>query len=84
MVNNGSLSYDHDADGTHTELSGCEAQFRNKDYDTFISIRYHENTLKVSINIFYFCKIFKFLVCVCVCVFYLSSLLAAWFDITMS
>ena len=48
MVNNGSLSYDHDADGTHTELSGCEAQFRNKEYDTFISIRYHEDTLKVS------------------------------------
>ncbi|CAE1244903.1 LMAN2 [Acanthosepion pharaonis] len=51
MVNNGSLSYDHDADGTHTELSGCEAQFRNKDYDTFISIRYHENTLKVFTDI---------------------------------
>ena len=27
MVNNGSLHYDHDKDGTHTELAGCEANF---------------------------------------------------------
>ena len=24
MVNNGSISYDHDRDGTHTMLGGCE------------------------------------------------------------
>ncbi|XP_029644743.1 vesicular integral-membrane protein VIP36 isoform X1 [Octopus sinensis] len=51
MVNNGSLSYDHDADGTHTELSGCEAQFRNKDHDTHISIRYIDGILFVYIDI---------------------------------
>ncbi|XP_067656967.1 vesicular integral-membrane protein VIP36-like [Haliotis asinina] len=51
MVNNGSLSYDHDTDGTHTQISGCEAQFRNKDYDTFLAIRYENNELKVSTDI---------------------------------
>jgi mannose-binding lectin 2 len=29
MVNNGTLYYDHDRDGTHTQLAGCEARFRN-------------------------------------------------------
>ena len=47
MVNNGSLHYDHDRDGTHTSLAGCEAKFRNKDYDTFVAIRYQDNALRV-------------------------------------
>lgn len=47
MVNNGSLSYDHDRDGTHTQLAGCEAKFRNVEYDTHISIRYLHETLTV-------------------------------------
>lgn len=50
MVNNGTLHYDHDRDGTHTMLSGCEAKFRNKDYDTFVAIRYQDNVLKVRIK----------------------------------
>lgn len=51
MVNNGSQSYDHDRDGTHTQLAGCEAKFRNMDHSTFITIRYHNNILKVSMDI---------------------------------
>jgi mannose-binding lectin 2 len=45
MVNNGSLHYDHDRDGTHTQLSGCEAKFRNVEYDTHIAIKYERNIL---------------------------------------
>lgn len=45
MVNNGSLHYDHDRDGTHTQIAGCEAKFRNVDHDTHIAIRYERNTL---------------------------------------
>ncbi|KZC15011.1 PREDICTED: vesicular integral-membrane protein VIP36 [Dufourea novaeangliae] len=48
MVNNGSLHYDHDRDGTHTQLSGCEAKFRNLEHDTHIAIRYERDTLTVS------------------------------------
>ena len=48
MVNNGTLHYDHDRDGTHTELAGCEAQFRNKPHDTYVAVRYERNTLTVS------------------------------------
>ncbi|KRT81782.1 hypothetical protein AMK59_6089 [Oryctes borbonicus] len=48
MVNNGSLHYDHDRDGTHTQLAGCEAKFRNLDYDTHISVKYERDTLTVS------------------------------------
>lgn len=51
MVNNGSFHYDHDMDGTHTQLGGenvgCEAKFRNKDYDTQVLIRYVGDTLSV-------------------------------------
>lgn len=47
MVNNGSLSYDHDRDGTHTQLAGCEAKFRNLDYETHISIKYYKEVLTV-------------------------------------
>ena len=47
MVSNGSLRYDHDTDGTHTQLAGCEAGFRNKDYDTYMAVRYEDQTLTV-------------------------------------
>lgn len=51
MVNNGTWSYDHDRDGTHTQLAGCEVRFRNVDYDTFISIRYENDVLSVSTDL---------------------------------
>ncbi|KAK7586127.1 hypothetical protein V9T40_004003 [Parthenolecanium corni] len=47
MVNNGSLHYDHDRDGTHTQIAGCEAKLRNLDQDTYLAIRYEYNTLTV-------------------------------------
>lgn len=45
MVNNGSLSYDHDRDGTHTQLAGCEARFRNVEHETYVAIRYENDQL---------------------------------------
>uniref|UniRef100_A0A1A9ZLB7 L-type lectin-like domain-containing protein n=1 Tax=Glossina pallidipes TaxID=7398 RepID=A0A1A9ZLB7_GLOPL len=48
MVNNSTWSYDHDRDGTHTQLAGCEVRFRNYNFDTHISIRYENNILSVS------------------------------------
>lgn len=45
MINNGSLHYDHDRDGTHTELAGCEVKARNLPTETHILIRYVGNTL---------------------------------------
>lgn len=51
MVNNGTLHYDHDRDGTHTELAGCEAPFRNRDFDTYVAIRYQNYKLTVSTDI---------------------------------
>lgn len=47
MINNGSLSYDHDRDGTLTQVAGCEAKFRNVDYETHISIKYLNEKLTV-------------------------------------
>lgn len=48
MVNNGSLSYDHERDGRPTELGGCTAIVRNLRYDTFLVIRYVKRHLTVS------------------------------------
>jgi len=48
MVNNGSLSYDHDRDGTHTMLGGCEVKFRNTPHETWMAIRYENDRLTVS------------------------------------
>ena len=48
QINNGTLHYDHDRDGTHTELAGCPVQFRNKDYETQVAIRYYKQRLTVS------------------------------------
>lgn len=45
MVNNGTLSYDHDRDGTHTQLAGCEAKFRKAEFDTQLKIRYENDVL---------------------------------------
>ena len=45
MISNGSLHYDHDRDGTHTQLAGCEAKFRNLEHDTYVAIRYEQNKL---------------------------------------
>lgn len=48
MVNNGSLSYDHSKDGRWSELAGCTADFRNRDHDTFLAVRYSRGRLTVS------------------------------------
>ncbi|KAK3704835.1 hypothetical protein QZH41_016150 [Actinostola sp. cb2023] len=40
MIGNGSNIYDHDRDGTHSQVAGCSAQFRGKDHDTLTLIRY--------------------------------------------
>jgi lectin, mannose-binding 2 len=53
MVNNGTMTYDHDADGTHTQLAGCEAKFRNVDYETLISIRYENDVLSGNYSLFF-------------------------------
>lgn len=58
MINNGSLHYDHDRDGTHTELAGCEVKARNLPTETHIAIRYIDGVLS---GIFFSC-IFKKLI----------------------
>uniref|UniRef100_A0A336MAH6 CSON014351 protein n=1 Tax=Culicoides sonorensis TaxID=179676 RepID=A0A336MAH6_CULSO len=54
MVNNGSLTYDHDRDGTLTQLSGCEGKFRNFDYETRIRIKYENDVLSGEWNLIWF------------------------------
>nr|XP_033475191.1 uncharacterized protein LOC117252429 isoform X2 [Epinephelus lanceolatus] len=51
MLGNGTLSYNHDYDGRHTELGGCTAMTRNAIYDTFLLIRYSKNRLMVMVDV---------------------------------
>lgn len=51
MINNGTLSYDHDRDGTLTQIAGCEAKFRNANHDTHISIKYLNEKLTVMTDL---------------------------------
>jgi mannose-binding lectin 2 len=51
MVNNGTLTYDHDRDGTHTQLAGCEARFRNVEHTTQMKIRYENDVLSVHTDL---------------------------------
>ncbi|ELU14932.1 hypothetical protein CAPTEDRAFT_227830 [Capitella teleta] len=51
MVGNGSAHYDHDRDGTHTEVAGCESHFRKSAHETYIAIRYEKKKLTVSTDI---------------------------------
>lgn len=48
MVNHNQWSYDHDRDGTHTQLDGCHIKLRQKNHPTFLAIRYENNKLTVS------------------------------------
>ena len=50
QVNNGTLVYDHDRDGTLTQLAGCEAKLRNLQHDTYVSIRYENDVLTGNYN----------------------------------
>ena len=45
MINNGSMSYDHDRDGSHHMIGGCEVKFRNFAHDTYLNIRYENDIL---------------------------------------
>ena len=51
MVNNASLGYDHDRDGTHTEIAGCESKLRGVDHDTYLAIRYYNDSLTVRTDV---------------------------------
>lgn len=51
MINDGTKQYDHDADGTHTELAGCQANFRNKNHPTRARLSYVNNVLSVCARV---------------------------------
>jgi len=48
MVNNGSVSYDHERDGKGTMLGGCEVKMRNMQHETWVTIRYENDRLTIS------------------------------------
>lgn len=51
MVNNGSLAYDHDRDGTHSQVAGCSAHFRSSKYESYVMISYINRQLVVMVNV---------------------------------
>ncbi|XP_028414980.1 VIP36-like protein [Dendronephthya gigantea] len=53
MVNNGTINYDHDRDGTHSQIEGCSAPFRNVEVETYALIQYlgSKETLTVMTDV---------------------------------
>ncbi|MEQ2277928.1 Vesicular integral-membrane protein VIP36 [Xenotaenia resolanae] len=51
MVNNGTVSYDHGKDGRSSELGGCSADIRNRDFETYLAIRYSRGRLTVMVDV---------------------------------
>lgn len=51
MVNNGSVAYDHQTDGRKNSIGNCLSTFRNKEYDTYIAVRYVKQELTVSVDV---------------------------------
>jgi len=88
MVSNGTFHYDHDRDGTHTALDGCEASFRHAKHETFIAVRYERNRLMVCeeaielkllyncMVIYYFRQRRRYMFCPCLSVCLSACLLA--------
>lgn len=51
MVNNATLHYDHEADGIHSELDGCECKFRGLEHETRVLVQYLDDVLTVKTDI---------------------------------
>lgn len=51
MVNNGTLHYDHESDGVHTELAACESKFRKLDNEAKIIVIYYNDELIVKTDL---------------------------------
>lgn len=50
MIGNGTVKYDHDNDNEKTSIGSCLTSFRNKNYDTYMKIRYSRETLTVAFD----------------------------------
>lgn len=51
MVNNGTLHYDHEADGTGSELAFCESKFRGLDHEAKVLVQYFDEKLSVKMDL---------------------------------
>lgn len=51
MINNGTLHYDHETDGIHSELAGCDCKFRGLEHETRILVQYYNEELKIQTDI---------------------------------
>ncbi|XP_035205077.1 VIP36-like protein [Stegodyphus dumicola] len=50
VVNNGSISYKHDEDGTQGQIGGCHVPLRNLENPTKIAVSYMSNILTVFLD----------------------------------
>lgn len=53
MVNNGSQHYDHESDGVHSELAGCECKFRGLEHEARLLVQYYNDQLIIKTDIEY-------------------------------
>ena len=51
MVNNGTQHYDHESDGIHSELAGCECKFRGLEHEARVLVQYFNEELIIKTDI---------------------------------
>jgi len=51
VIHNGTQNYDHDMDGTHNEVAGCQSSFRGQNHETFVSVKYINKVLSVHLDV---------------------------------
>jgi len=51
MVNNGTQHYDHESDGKHSELAGCECKFRGLEHEARVLVQYYNDELIIKTDI---------------------------------
>lgn len=51
-INDGNTKFDHQSDGSVTQLGGCMRDYRNKPYPVKAKIRYENKVLSVSVITF--------------------------------
>ncbi|KAK7096012.1 protein ERGIC-53-like isoform X2 [Littorina saxatilis] len=50
IVNDGSMSFDHNSDGSSQQIGGCLRDFRNKPFPVRVRIEYYKQALTVMVN----------------------------------
>ena len=85
MVNDGTLAYDHQKDGSTQQLAGCLRDFRNKPFPVRARMTYYQNTFTVNIvsinyNKYAYCQFSSHHLVINTLFIYYAASLPQWYE----